>query len=426
MSDEQEPLYRLWPRYQPGSVELGGAGLKLLLRTGLALLAVALVLCLPPLVRATSLPPSVVLALFGGFFVCMVGNDYVLQPLAKRSRAGFNAQLVITPGYNVTFFLLLVALPGDPKTPLWMGALLYACTTAGWQEIDASWSLLALHTLAPLLTIPYFLRVAPNNGWSIGGPALCAIVSAVAYHLGAGVKVAWRRVRSEQRQALEALRARNAELERQHIAQDLHDVVGSSLAIFGLSADLVERNAAEPERLRGIAGDLREASREGLSELRGMLDSLAPETTSFGELGRALKGAARRISAISGSRVDVAVVGDEDASIDGAVRLATMRIFQEAVNNALRHASASVVEARLSVDQRALSLSVVNDGARFARDDSRVNPRGIVGMRERAAQLGGKFAISTLADGRTDLNVVMPLTATREPQPAQAWLPEPP
>jgi signal transduction histidine kinase len=420
LSDEQEPLYRLWPRYQPGSVELGGAGLKLLLRTGLALLAVAMVLCFPPLVRATSLEPPVVLALFGGFFVCMVGNDYVLQPWALRSRAGFNAQLVITPGYNVTFFLLLVALPGDPKTPLWMGALLYACTTAAWQEIDTSWSLLALHTLAPLLTIPYFLHLAPDNGWSIGGPALCAVVSAVAYHLGAGVKVAWRRVRSEQRQALEVLRARNAELERQHIAQDLHDVVGSSLAIFGLSADLVERNAAEPDRLRSIAGDLREASREGLSELRGMLDSLAPETTSFGELGRALKRAARRMSAMSGSRVELTVAGDDDASIDGAVRLATMRIFQEAVNNALRHAAALVVEARLSVEQQVLSLSVVNDGARFAPGDAQTNPRGIVGMRERAVQLGGSFEISTLLDGRTDVNVVIPLTTLREPVPAPA------
>ncbi len=407
-------MYRLWPRYTPGSVELGGAGLKLLLRTGLTLLTVALVLCLPPLVRATSMAPPVVLALFGGFFVCMIGNDYLLQPWAMRRRAGFNAQLAITPLYNVTFFLLLVALPGDPKTPLWMGALLYACTTAGWQEIDASWSLLALHTLAPLLTIPYFLHLAPNNGWSFGGPALCAVVSAAAYHLGAGVQVAWRRVRNEQRSALEVLRARNAELERQHIAQDLHDVVGSSLAIFGLSADLVERNADEPDKLRGIAGDLRDASREGLSELRGMLDSLAPETTSFGELGRALKRAARRISAMSGSRIELFVAGEDNASIDGAVRLATMRIFQESVNNALRHASASLVDVRLSVEAFALSLSVVNDGARFARADdphSQLNSRGIVGMRERTAQLGGTFAISTLPDGRTDVSVMMPLAA---------------
>src|SRR6185436_15430140 len=100
--------------------------------------------------------------------------------------------------------------------------------------------------------------------------------------------------------------------------------------------------AAEPDRLRSIAFDLREASREGLSELRGMLDSLAPETTSFGELARALKRAARRISAMSGSRIELFVLGERNASIDGAVRLATMRIFQEAVNNALRHASASV------------------------------------------------------------------------------------
>jgi signal transduction histidine kinase len=235
--------------------------------------------------------------------------------------------------------------------------------------------------------------------------------------LGAGVKVAWRRVRSEQRLALEALRARNAELERQQIAQDLHDVVGSSLAIFGLSADLVERNAAEPDRLLRIAGDLREASREGLSELRGMLDSLAPETTSCAELGRALKRAARRISAISGSSLELVVAGDEAASIDGAVRLAAMRIFQEAVNNALRHAAASSVQVRLSVEDRALCLSVINDGARLAAAISQGNPRGIVGMRERAVQLGGSFAISSLLDGRTEVKVVMPLSAIAEPPP---------
>jgi signal transduction histidine kinase len=414
MTSRSAPLYRWWPRYSRGSVELGGAGPQVLARTGFGLLAVAAVLCLPPVTAATTLSAPRILLIFSLYFACMVFNDYVLYPAAQRSVAGFNTQLVITPLYNVGFLTLLVVWPGDPKTPMWMGLLLYACTTAAWQQIDASIALLSLHTLAPLLTIPYFLSSGAHHGWAIGGPALCAVVSAVAYHIGAGVNVAWRALRSEQALAIESLRARNAQLERQHIAQDLHDAVGSSLSIFGLSADLVEHHAEQPDELRVIAGNLREASREGLSELRGMLDSMAPEQTTFGELGSAVRRAAARIRDVSGKPVDVSVAGDAATSVEGAVRLATMRIFQESVNNALRHARAAHVEVSLRIERNELLMNTVNDGATFARGDAAGPGRGVAGMRARAMQLGGSFDISSLPDGRTDVKVALPLSTVGE------------
>jgi signal transduction histidine kinase len=426
MNTEPARLYRLWPRYRPAALELGAGGTKLLLITGSLLALIATVLSLPPVVRATGLSRTQVFTLFGLYYLCMVMNDHVLHPWAMRSERGFRAQIVITPAYNALFLALFVVLPGDPKTPMWLGLLLYTCVTAGWQEIDASVWLLLLHTLTPLLTIPFFLAAGADPvdpvdpAWSIAGPAICSVLCLVAYHLGATTSYAWRTTRAEQAAAIERLRERNAELERERIAQDLHDSVGSSLSIFGLSADLVEQHVQKPEMLMNIASSLRAASKEGLTELRGMLDTLSPHATTSDALMQTLVLAASRISDSSGRVVTVhAERTDERAdgtrstvNVSGPSRLAVMRIFQEAVNNAIRHANAQRIDVQLSVGRDTLSMRVINDGSAFVAPDKTSTDgsgRGLPGMHARAAELGGSLTACSLTDGRTQIALTLPL-----------------
>lgn len=402
-------IYVLWPRWAPGGVELGGAGLRPLLAMGACLAIVAGVLCVPIVARTLGLPPRLSAPLMAAYYACMIGNDLVLHPWATRSKRGFDAQLVLVPLYNVAFLAAFLLVPNDPRTPLWMVLLLYAGTTASWQEIDKSWAFLAFHVLTPLATIPIYLARGAHLGWSIAGPLLCSALSGVAYHLIALSTSHWKRLRAEQARTIEGLRGRAAELDRAWLAQDLHDSVGSALGVVGLYGDLVERHARDPERLLALAATLREATREGLGALRGVLDAMAPSLCDLATLAENLRRIGARAAAASEAEVDVALDGAGNAWIDGPARLALVRVFQEAVTNALRHGKARHVRARLGEASGArVRLTVEDDGAGFEPGSARAGARGLAGMRRRAEELGGRCAIETTSGAGTRIVVELP------------------
>jgi signal transduction histidine kinase len=404
---DASPAYRLWPRYRPGSVELGGAGLRPLLRMGTALAIIALVLALPPVVALTGLPARWALGLMAAYFLCMVGNDFVLHPLAMRSRAGFNLQMALLPLYNVAFCAAFVVVPGDPKSPLWMALLLFATSTGNWQEIDRSLALLAVNVLAPLATIPFFLARGAPAGWSIAAPVLCAVVSGLTYHGLSMTSWTGRRLRQTQAAAIADLQARAAELERRELARDLHDAVGSQLAVVALYGEVIERHLDRPDELRAVAQTLRDTAQEGIDQLRGVLGALAPGDGTAGSLTRSLEALARRIPAAAGIHVQVVAEGDAALVLEGRARLALVRVFQEALNNAVRHGRAARVEARLHVEAGAVSLTVRDDGRGFAADRP-ASGRGLPGMAARAGELGDTFQIRSAPGAGTELRVVLP------------------
>jgi len=95
------------------------------------------------------------------------------------------------------------------------------------------------------------------------------------------------------------------------------------------------------------------------------------------------------------------------------VELAAYRIAQEALNNALQHAHAQNIVVRVRCDPEGLTLSVVDDGVGFTlpqRPDllTRAGHFGLVGMQERAAQLGGILRVHTAPGEGTRVTVRLP------------------
>jgi len=411
-----EPMYRAWPRWSPGSPELGGAGLGAILTTGAAMAVITAVLCIPTVARTLGIAPGTSIALMGTYYACMWFNDYVLHPWALREKRGFDAQLIVVPLYNVAFLTAFLLIPNEPRSPLWMGLLLYTATTASWQEIDKSWAFLAFHGLTPLCTIPVFLARGADFGWSLAGPLLCSVVCATGYHLVAMTTSYWRRIRNEQAAAIEELRAKSAELERIALARDLHDSVGATLGLVALYGDLIERYAGDPEELRQLAGTLREATREGLGELRGVLDAMAPERADLATLAENLRRIAARAAAASGASVEVRVQAEGDekdgqpaTTLDGGLRLALVRVFQEALANALRHGQAKSVTASLELqDGQRLTLVISDDGIGFDPGAVRAGARGLANMRQRAEDAGGTLSVSRGDSGGTRIVLELP------------------
>jgi signal transduction histidine kinase len=386
--------YRWWPRYAPGTMELGGAGVKGLLSLVVPLLIISGFLALPPISRATGLPGVWAIGLGLSYSACMAFNDFVLNRAALTSRRAFNVQLAVLPIYNLFFCEAVIVIPGDPKSPLWMMPLIFACFTGAWEEIDRSFAYLILHTLAPFVTIPFFLARGADPAWSIAGPALCGVMSGFAYRGFAGKAALWQLVRAEQNATIDELRRQASEAERGRIARDLHDSVGSVLGLVALYGDVIERSADNPEELIRIARQLRESAREGLGDLRGVLDALAPEAADVSALGKTLQRSGRRAAEASGARIEVTITGDSARRLDGPQRLSLVRVFQEALNNALRHGHAKHIQVRLAAPPDRVTLEVSDDGRGFSLETVSLG-RGLEGMRSRATELGGTLEVSS-------------------------------
>jgi len=186
--------------------------------------------------------------------------------------------------------------------------------------------------------------------------------------------------------------ARRAEQERLRIARELHDVAAHTLTTInvqaGVAAHLLDRDA---DHAREALATIEAASHEALDELRMILGVLrepdgraprepAPGLAAFGSLVEQARS--------TGLQVSLEVEGEQPARVPDAVQLAAFRILQESLTNARRHAPGAAANVNLSFGPDRLQLAIENDaGAGRANGSNR--GVGILGMRERAAALGG-------------------------------------
>jgi signal transduction histidine kinase len=191
--------------------------------------------------------------------------------------------------------------------------------------------------------------------------------------------------------------------ERNRLALELHDAVSQKLFSLVLTAEaastLLDRDPAAAHAQVDRLGQL---ARESLDELRSLMLELRPP-----DLGRdGLRGALRKHVEVLRGLHDVEIdleVDDAPASSDSERDGEILRIAQEALQNALRHAGAHRVAVRLSDGV----LEVSDDGAGFDPGDPELRSRrlGLTSMEERAQRLGGELEITSTPGAGTTVRL---------------------
>ncbi|MCT4354857.1 histidine kinase [Streptomyces sp. Je 1-79] len=321
--------------------------------------------------------------------------------------------------------------------------------------------------LAPLL--PGFLVLLIVVGWSSGryiagaGRALIAYTVAYVLNISASLVDVWdlhrtltvvfmatlyylattlapglaNRYWTQRRTLLHTLQEHNAQLlreramvvgqarlmERQRIAQDMHDSLGHQLALMAVHTGALEVDRELTDRQREAVGVLRNASVTAMHELREVVGILrdgvgAPSGTAAvpaqaGDAsGRAARGTAGiqglvEASRAAGNQVGLRRRGDHRA-LPPAADHAAYRIVQEALTNAYKHAPGALIDVELRYEPDSLVVEIVNEAPAKSPEGVVSGGQGLTGLHERARLVGGIVHTGPMDDGGFRVAGVLP------------------
>lgn len=256
------------------------------------------------------------------------------------------------------------------------------------------------------------LWIGPEKAAMLAWTGLPAAVGDAVRSRRAYVSAVEERAERAERTREEEARQRVA-AERVRIARELHDVVAHHIALInaqaGVAAHLVERR---PEQMLAALEDIRDTSRSALDELRatvGLLRQSGDPATprdplpGLAQLPVLLASFERAGLTVRHSR------RGRPGPLAPAVDLAAYRIVQEALTNVHKHAGAGHARLLLHYGPEQLTITVEDDGRAGPPDPHRGTGHGLIGMRERAAVVGGTLQAGTRSQGGFTVTARLPL-----------------
>jgi signal transduction histidine kinase len=194
--------------------------------------------------------------------------------------------------------------------------------------------------------------------------------------------------------------------ERNRLARELHDSVTQRLFGVALAA---ESASTLLERDRGAAATeltrVSELARGAMEELRAVVFELRPASLEAEGLATVLRKHVDVLRRVSGQAIDLRV--GELPRLPSGPATQVLRIAQEALGNAVRHAAADHIDVRLENGSGRLVLSVADDGQGFDPGAVRGRRLGLTSMQERATELGGELSVTT-SDAGTTVRLELP------------------
>jgi signal transduction histidine kinase len=207
------------------------------------------------------------------------------------------------------------------------------------------------------------------------------------------------------------------EEERTRIAREVHDELGQALTSCKLDLSWIAGKL--PRELRDLQKKAKALSAHidtTIQTVRRIAEELRPSVLDHLGLAAALEWQGHDFQHRTGIKCDVQT-NLADRMLDQALSTALFRIFQETLTNIIRHAGATQVMVQLKETDSRVSLQVRDNGQGITRMEiSNAKSLGLLGMRERAALLGGTFKIGRIPRGQgTQVTVIMPVPAPPPP-----------
>lgn len=253
------------------------------------------------------------------------------------------------------------------------------------------------------------LYIGPRTLWNI-----VAVAGLLCASLLAGLWARQLRLRAKTLEELATQlarerdeRARSAVAEeRARIARELHDEVAHAMSVIAVQADAAEGALAhDPALVADPLVAIRDTARTALADMRRVVGALGDDVDRAPEPGLARLPALLDQARAGGLEVDLRVEG-EPLPLPPPLDVAAYRVVQEGLTNVRKHAEARRADILLRFAPDMLAVEVRDDGA--GTGDGGGGGRGLAGIRERVALLGGEFAAAPNGRGFA-LTVTLPL-----------------
>lgn len=283
------------------------------------------------------------------------------------------------------------------------------------------WQLALLVAGLQLAVMPAYRAVHPEDTW------LPTVADYLVATLGTAAIVGWgmflrgrrqgRRERLRRGQAEQQLRVEQIHhAERTRIAREMHDVLAHRISLLSLHAGALEfRPDAPPEEVARAAAVIRASAHQALEDLRAMIgllrdgaDGEAPQPPQ--PTLAALPGLLEE-SRAAGMRVHADVRLPDLAAVPDAVGRHALRIVQEALTNARKHAASAAVDLHVEgAAGEGLVIDVRNPAPVLAAGEPEIpgSGTGLVGLAERATLSGGRLEHGLDEDGNFRLRAWLP------------------
>jgi signal transduction histidine kinase len=203
--------------------------------------------------------------------------------------------------------------------------------------------------------------------------------------------------------------------ERQRLAREIHDTLAQGFTSIVMHLEAAEQVlSASPERAHGHLDRARSTARASLAEARRVVWALRPDILEGAPLHEAIKRLAGRWSDESGIATITNVTGTP-RPLPVQIEVTLLRTVQETLTNVRKHANAGNVAVTLSYMEDMAALDVRDDGLGFdPAQDCGVNGSaesgfGLVAMRERVEQQGGKMIVESAPGEGTTIAVELPV-----------------
>lgn len=260
------------------------------------------------------------------------------------------------------------------------------------------------YAVAGLATITALLATLASGAVAAGWPVWAGLTVFLPVFMGISRRAAALQLGAARDLVAQTERTRVAERqasaleERTRLARELHDVLAHSLTGVGLQLDLADAQleAGQVDKARATVVRARSLTNEGVDEARAVITALREDSTTLPDALARLVQDPEQLT-----------IGALSAEPPPGVRHTLLRVTQEALTNARRHAPAAPAQVALTQDADDWHLSITNEPS--AASGVTGSGMGVIGIHERVAALGGTAQIGPTDDGGWQVSVRIPL-----------------
>ncbi|ALX50341.1 sensor histidine kinase [Lentibacillus amyloliquefaciens] len=205
------------------------------------------------------------------------------------------------------------------------------------------------------------------------------------------------------------------EEERRKISREIHDGPAQMLANILLRSELVDRTFREGTYEDALCEmkSIRKMIRSSLYEVRRIIYDLRPMALDDLGLVPTIKKYVSTVSDYNDIDIEFIPMGKEER-LQQKYEIAFFRLMQEALQNAVKHAEATLIKVKLEITESVIAMTVKDDGKGFDPGLKQDKSFGLIGMRERVEMLDGTLTINSEIDKGTTIMIKVPSSISKD------------